>query len=54
MPEPRDSSTVSDDVLLWQIQSGAARILAGETGGGEAPAVEDATALALVDAIERE
>ncbi|MEN3238916.1 hypothetical protein PUR29_36385 [Methylobacterium ajmalii] len=35
MPEPDASSTASDDTLLWQIQAGAARILAGEAGAGK-------------------
>ncbi len=32
MPEPHASSGASDDVLLWQIQAGAAQILAGDAG----------------------
>ncbi|MGF3026941.1 hypothetical protein ACQVP2_29505 [Methylobacterium aquaticum] len=57
MPEPDAPSTASDDALLWQIQAGAARILAGEAStGGEPPAnaaaapaerPSDATATAL-------
>lgn len=39
MPEPHASSTASDDALLWQIQAGAAQILASGAGaGGEPPA----------------
>lgn len=42
MPEPRDSSTASDEALLWQIQTGAARILAGGADAGREPPADAA------------